>query len=441
MENEKDKYTDDDLEADFEKEERKVIEEKNAAEVIEADNTDVDKELSKDFEQVNVEDVWAEFQKPDSDLYAPPIIDVPDLEFPEPKGPRTINFEPAAFQMLKSVREKQGFTQEQLTDELRNNYGVKVTQAAISKIEKGLFWPRDEILDSLSKIYKFETSTMLMDYLLSKWNRQPAQYKKKVRTIALAGTGALEAQNLRDRIEAIEKENEVRRIRLFKTRTDITGCELLDYGTRIAKDNEYITAPPIIRDNDRAYSVEIIDNSMAPRYMRGDIVFVDPSRPVVPGDDVILVLKYPEEDNCVAVCRTLTKVHVDEDGGDYAAFELVAQETYQTAIVQAERTFVMNEVQLGRSDEEVFDLYEQEVEQYTLTVGLNSDFTVGHLSHLTPRKMILGPNGYHTGDPMPETGSIHKVVCSYRKGISPNSRDIPDEYNVYQDYSGMKAYL
>ena len=284
---------------------------------------------------------------------------------------------------------------------------------------------------------------MMMDYLYGKWNRQPAQYKKKVRTIALAGAGAFEAQELRDRIDAIEKENEVRRIRLFKTRTDIMGCELLEYGTRIAEDYESITAPPIIRDNDSAYAIEIIDNSMAPRYMRGDTVFVDPTRPVVQGDDVILLLKYPEENNVVAVCRTLVNKHTNEPidpARMYEAYDLIAQETYHEQIIQAERTFIRNELEFGHS-EEIYELYEQEVKQRTLTVGIYDDFEVGHLSHLTPRKMIFGPNGYHTGDPMPESGSLHKVVCSYRKGINPNARDFPDEYNVYKDYSGIQAYL
>ena len=52
----------------------------------------------------------------------------------------------------------------------------------------------------------------------------------------------------------------------------------------------YARRPPAIDSNRKAYALYIAGDSMEPRYRGGDLVYVDPRRPAMIGDDVIVQL-------------------------------------------------------------------------------------------------------------------------------------------------------
>jgi hypothetical protein len=62
---------------------------------------------------------------------------------------------------------------------------------------------------------------------------------------------------------------------------------------RLADVLDYIARPPSLADDLEAYAVEIVGDSMAPRYEPGEHAFVSPKAAVRPGDDVIVQLANP----------------------------------------------------------------------------------------------------------------------------------------------------
>jgi phage repressor protein C with HTH and peptisase S24 domain len=53
---------------------------------------------------------------------------------------------------------------------------------------------------------------------------------------------------------------------------------------------DYLGRPPSLADDPDAYAVEIVGDSMAPRFEPGERAFVSPRAPVRPGDDVVVQL-------------------------------------------------------------------------------------------------------------------------------------------------------
>jgi phage repressor protein C with HTH and peptisase S24 domain len=70
------------------------------------------------------------------------------------------------------------------------------------------------------------------------------------------------------------------------------GVEMLEL--HLAEVLDYLGRPPSIATDPDAYAVEIIGDSMAPRYEPGERVFVSPRSPVRIGDDVIVQLRSAE---------------------------------------------------------------------------------------------------------------------------------------------------
>lgn len=50
----------------------------------------------------------------------------------------------------------------------------------------------------------------------------------------------------------------------------------------------YVDAPERVAGVPDAYAVYVVGDSMLERFRRGEIVYVDPHRPPVPGDDVVI---------------------------------------------------------------------------------------------------------------------------------------------------------
>jgi SOS-response transcriptional repressor LexA len=62
---------------------------------------------------------------------------------------------------------------------------------------------------------------------------------------------------------------------------------------RLAEVLDYLARPPSLADDPDAYAVEIVGESMSPRYEPGERAFVSPKATVRPGDDVIVQLRAP----------------------------------------------------------------------------------------------------------------------------------------------------
>jgi phage repressor protein C with HTH and peptisase S24 domain len=54
-----------------------------------------------------------------------------------------------------------------------------------------------------------------------------------------------------------------------------------------------LARPPSLANDDEAYAIEIIGDSMFPRFKPGERAFVSPKAAVRPGDDVIVQLTDP----------------------------------------------------------------------------------------------------------------------------------------------------
>jgi phage repressor protein C with HTH and peptisase S24 domain len=67
------------------------------------------------------------------------------------------------------------------------------------------------------------------------------------------------------------------------------GVEMIEL--HLSEVLDYLGRPPSIATDPEAYAVEIIGESMAPRYEPGERVFVSPRSPVRVGDDVIVQLR------------------------------------------------------------------------------------------------------------------------------------------------------
>lgn len=79
---------------------------------------------------------------------------------------------------------------------------------------------------------------------------------------------------------------------------------------RLTEILDYLSRPPSLADDPEAYAVEIVGDSMAPRFEPGERAFVSPKAAVRPGDDVIVQLASagdPDSDIAGAVTEVLIK--------------------------------------------------------------------------------------------------------------------------------------
>jgi phage repressor protein C with HTH and peptisase S24 domain len=65
---------------------------------------------------------------------------------------------------------------------------------------------------------------------------------------------------------------------------------------RLSEVLDYLARPPSLAEDPEAYAVEIVGESMSPRFEPGEYAFVSPKAPVRIGDDVIVQLRAPERE-------------------------------------------------------------------------------------------------------------------------------------------------
>lgn len=72
------------------------------------------------------------------------------------------------------------------------------------------------------------------------------------------------------------------------------GVEMTEL--HLAEVLDYLSRPPSVQDDRKAYAVEIVGDSMAPRFEPGERAYVSPRAAIRIGDDVIVQLKGTETD-------------------------------------------------------------------------------------------------------------------------------------------------
>ena len=374
-------------------------------------------------------------------------FDYEDLEqLDEEFSPRELDFDKRAFQMLKDLRKKHHYSIKNLRELLEKEHGIAISQPAITKWEKQGIAPREEIQNALASIYNFNSRYEFLEFLMNSYRVTPVIAKIRNTDIANFGKDAgLEINRLKERINELEAEAHIKRIKLFSKSTDIYGCNLLNSGTLINKKYGWISAPPIIEKTHGCFAIRLVNDEMAPRYMTGDLIFVDSKAQLSEGDDVVLVLKYPEEKKMVAICRTLTELIIDEaDEEDenprlFGHFGFASQEMYYEAHVAAERELVHGEY--GSKEIDPSKFFDDQIKQNTLSLGIWEDYKVQGMSNTDGRKMIIGDQyGYEKGDIIPDSAAIYKVVCSYRKPIEANNLVQSDEFIDFGDFSGVVKF-
>ncbi|MEP9397950.1 S24 family peptidase [Mesorhizobium sp. KR2-14] len=106
---------------------------------------------------------------------------------------------------------------------------------------------------------------------------------------------------------------------------------------------DWAPCPPGVANVRDAYALWVVNDSMVPRFRHGDIVFVEPHRPVRPGDDVVIQLR-PDESNIV---ETWVKEFVRYQGDDIVVKqfnppkELVFR---RNQVVEMQRIMPINEI-------------------------------------------------------------------------------------------------
>lgn len=73
-----------------------------------------------------------------------------------------------------------------------------------------------------------------------------------------------------------------------------------------------IMAPPSLAPVKNAYAVQVVGDSMEPRYFDGEVVFVDPTRRVKRGDFVIVQIRAEEEGPLLAYVKRFVRRNVNE---------------------------------------------------------------------------------------------------------------------------------
>lgn len=118
--------------------------------------------------------------------------------------------------------------------------------------------------------------------------------------------------------------------------SDLEEVELTEL--RLTEILDYLSRPAGLSD-DEAYAVEIVGDSMAPRFEPGERVFVSPKATVRPGDDVIVQLVDPNGrgDMADAVTEVLIKRFIRRTGAFVELKQFNPQTTFQVPLERIAR--------------------------------------------------------------------------------------------------------
>ena len=168
---------------------------------------------------------------------------------------------------------------------------ANMDQSYYSRLEKGkVTSPKQEYIDALARVFKVSPHELL-DELPRKDPTKSAPDKVEEPTTATA-------VNIH-----IPKYS--------------TACELKDFaytGGVLVDQKNTIQAPPSVQNVRTAYAVQLPTNENAPKYMQGDVVYVNPETSVVGSDDVVVQLHYT--DHTILLVRKCVRIEplYSEDG-------------------------------------------------------------------------------------------------------------------------------
>lgn len=139
-------------------------------------------------------------------------------------------------------------------------------------------------------------TTQTLDRLLAAIDIDPAAFRERLQPVRteVRGTGMSPAE-VRDAWAL----RDAKLVPLLGTAfggdwPDDEGVEMTEL--RMAEVLDYLARPPSLANDEQAYAVTIIGDSMSPRFEPGEMAFVSPKAPVNPGDDVIVQLRAPHEE-------------------------------------------------------------------------------------------------------------------------------------------------
>ena len=161
-----------------------------------------------------------------------------------------------------------------------------MTQGYYSRLEKGkVISPKPEYIEGLARALDTTVSDLLDD---------------------LPRKDPLKGKPVEDNAYVVSLENEPTYIPKYST---ICNVEDFLYGDGIiAERRETIIAPPIVQNARGAYALVIANLESAPKYVRGDTIYVNPDLKPTFGDDVVVKLHYG--DTTILLVRRV--VGVDE---------------------------------------------------------------------------------------------------------------------------------
>jgi SOS-response transcriptional repressor LexA len=142
-------------------------------------------------------------------------------------------------------------------------------------------------------------TTQTLDKLLAAVGVDPGDFRARLQPVRteVKGTGMTTAEAL----NAWALPGNTRPVPLVGSAfggewNDLEDVEMIEL--RMAEVLDYLARPQSLAEDPEAYAVEIVGDSMAPRFEPGERAFVSPKAAVRPGDDVIVQLRAegdPEE--------------------------------------------------------------------------------------------------------------------------------------------------
>lgn len=180
--------------------------------------------------------------------------------------------DPALAARMKLARERAGFQPSYVAERLG------VSKQAVSKWETGTSTPAAKRFQIIAMLYDVN-----VDWLVSgrgapdaPLNNLQLTSNAKERQI-----GMLEAVALPDRLSM---RKDVRVVRVY-VEGAMSGFTLTDEA------DDLVRRPPGLEMAKMAYAIYVPNGEMAPRYERGELVYIDPRRPAQDGDYVLIQVR------------------------------------------------------------------------------------------------------------------------------------------------------
>jgi len=179
---------------------------------------------------------------------------------------------------------------------------VGISQAAISKIEKGKYTPSIDVADKMAEALGFKDTREFVHRLVEMANEEDyTRYDPNKDTHVLEGLQykRRKGRHVNFSAKPIVAGKQRRQIPLYSRNHNPRGFRF-DDGILISEESAtYIEAPFYLDNVDGAYAVTVNGHENSPRFYSGETLFVNPDLWPVRGDDVVIQLEYNEHTICI----------------------------------------------------------------------------------------------------------------------------------------------